>query len=85
MARRRIISNRGLLDYPLRKVVRYRYTDGGNPNTNPARAWWRLECGHSIELTIDEVGGFKRAEERKAFRCEECGKKPQGKPLIEIL
>jgi hypothetical protein len=69
--------DRGLLAYPLRKVVRATHTSGGNPNTNPPRSIFWLECGHVVELP-------RTWAERKAFRCEECPRFV-GKPLIDIL
>ena len=64
---RRRVTNRGLLDYPLRKVVKRYCTEGGNPNTNPPRTTFTLECGHKVTLT-----GW---HEKKAMRCDECPKK----------
>jgi hypothetical protein len=65
---KRKVSNRGLLDYPLRKVVSRSSTAGGNPNTNPPRTWFKLECGHCVVLP-------GRFVERKSLRCDECPKK----------
>lgn len=63
MRKRRVID-RGLLNYPLRKVVKTYHTTGGNPLTNPPVSIHTLECGHKVYLT-----GY---HERKSCRCNEC-------------
>lgn len=64
---KRRVSNRGLLAFPLVKVASRGSTQGGNPNTNPPRTWFKLECGHVIHFP-------GRFVQRKACRCEECPK-----------
>lgn len=67
-------KRKGLLAYPLRKVVGRGSTAGGNPNTNPPRTRFRLECGHVVEFP-------GRFVERKRVRCEECPRLPlKGRP-----
>ena len=64
----RKIRNRGLLDCPLRKIVDSKFFGGGNPRTNRARTWFKLECGH--ELIIEQR--YLRRHKFTGFRCEEC-------------
>lgn len=63
MTTKRRVKNRGLLDFPLRKVTS-RWSTGGN--TNPPRTVFALECGHTAEYPGQFVC-------RKSVRCEDCG------------
>ena len=62
---KRRVVNRGLLDYQLRKVVKRHSTGGGNPNTNPPRTVFTLECGHTHWFPGEFV-------QRTRLRCDEC-------------
>jgi len=61
---KRRVRNRGLLDYPLRKVLSQGFEGAGVP-CNPFRSVIRLECGHGF--TLDRV-----IPPRKRMRCDEC-------------
>jgi len=70
--RKRRVRNRGLLDYPLRKVLSHGVIGAGIPS-NPLRSRVRLECGHV--LILDRI-----LPPRKRMRCDECPKGP-GRPV----
>lgn len=70
--------NRGLLDFPLQKVVSSGICQhAGNKYTKPELWRFILQCGHKIVLPRSEIKG-KYPADRKSFRCEECGKIAKG-------
>lgn len=72
--KRRFIIHRGLLDFPLRKVISCGVSQHeGNKFTKPEIWHFALECGHDIYIQRRDIKG-KYPSERKSFRCEECGK-----------
>ncbi len=72
--KKRFMHNRGLLDFPLQKVVSFGICQhAGNKFTKPELWRFVLQCGHEIVLPRSDIKG-KYPSERKSFRCEECGK-----------
>ncbi len=64
------MANKGLLVYPLRRVIGEMRTTG--TLMDPSHTILRLECGHRVDAP-------NRKNEHKFARCEECPKREEVK------